>query len=77
MVAAFRTAVTCGLTSSVMGRLDEIDLTLRLDREEYEERLNAAQEQFLKLRLDLGGETNGGNIGPGLLIVVEGVDAGG
>jgi polyphosphate kinase 2 (PPK2 family) len=60
-----------------MGRLDEIDLTLRLDREEYEERLTAAQERFLALRLELGGQTNGGAIGPGLLIVVEGVDAGG
>ena len=60
-----------------MGRLDEIDLTLRLDRDEYEERLTAAQERFLGLRLELGGQTNGGQIGPGLLIVVEGVDAGG
>lgn len=60
-----------------MGRLDEIDLTLRLDRSEYEQRLQAAQERFLELRLELGGQTKGGQIGPGLLIVVEGVDAGG
>ncbi len=60
-----------------MGRLDEIDLTLRLGRDEYEQRLAAAQERFLKLRLELGGETNDGDIGPGLLVVVEGVDAGG
>ena len=60
-----------------MGRLDEIDLTARLDRDEYEQRLRAAQDRFLELRLGLGGHTNGGAIGPGLLVVVEGVDAGG
>ncbi|MGA9278042.1 polyphosphate kinase 2 family protein [Ilumatobacter sp.] len=60
-----------------MGRLDEIDLTLRLDKDEYEERLRIAQAKFLELRLGLGGQTTGGQIGPGLLIVVEGVDAGG
>ncbi|WP_040491177.1 polyphosphate kinase 2 family protein [Ilumatobacter nonamiensis] len=60
-----------------MGRLDEIDLTLRLDKEAYEQRLRDAQERFLELRLDLGGQTNGGQIGPGLLVVVEGLDAGG
>ncbi len=60
-----------------MGRLDEIDLTARLDREEYDERLYAAQRQFLELRLILGGQTRGGILGPGLLVVVEGSDAGG
>ena len=60
-----------------MGRLDDIDLTLRLSRDEYEERLAAAQERFVELRLQLGGHTTGGDIGPGLLVVVEGVDAGG
>lgn len=60
-----------------MGRLDEIDLTLRLTRDEYEKRLAAAQDRFVELRLHLGGQTNDGKIGPGLLIVVEGVDAGG
>ena len=60
-----------------MGRLDEIDLTLRLDQNEYEKRLRAAQARFLELRLELGGETKDGVMGPGLLIVVEGVDAGG
>ncbi len=62
---------------SAVGRLDEIDLTLRLKGEEYEERLAAAQQRFRNLRLHLGGQTTGGVIGPGLLIVVEGVDAGG
>ncbi|MDX2379641.1 MAG: UDP-galactose-lipid carrier transferase [Acidimicrobiia bacterium] len=60
-----------------MGRLDDIDLAARLEREEYEERLIAAQRQFLELRLTLGGQTRGGILGPGLLVVVEGSDAGG
>ena len=60
-----------------MGRLDELDLTSRLSGDEYEKRLTAAQQQFLELRLHLGGQTNDGAIGPGLLIVVEGVDAAG
>ena len=60
-----------------MGRLDDIDLSARLPSDEYERRLAAAQERFLELRLRLGGQTNGGDIGPGLLIVMEGSDAGG
>jgi len=60
-----------------MGRLDDIDLTQRLEREEYQERLLGAQRRFLDLRLQLGGQTSDGDIGPGLLVVVEGVDAGG
>ncbi len=60
-----------------MGRLDDLDMTLRLSSEEYEERLEAAQTRFLELRLHLGGQTNGGKVGPGLLVVMEGSDAGG
>jgi polyphosphate kinase 2 (PPK2 family) len=60
-----------------MGSLDDIDLTARLEREEYEERLLTAQRRFLELRLILGGQTRGGILGPGLLVVVEGSDAGG
>jgi AMP-polyphosphate phosphotransferase len=60
-----------------MGRLDDLDLSAKLDREEYEARLAAAQAEFLALRLHLGGQTNDGKIGPGLLVVIEGSDAGG
>jgi polyphosphate kinase 2 (PPK2 family) len=60
-----------------MPSLDDIDLTAKLGRDEYERRLAAAQQRFLELRLELGGLTNGGKIGPGLLVVVEGSDAGG
>ena len=59
-----------------MGRLDELDLSARLSTADYEKRLEAAQERFLELRLTLGGQLGGG-LGPGLLVVVEGSDAGG
>jgi polyphosphate kinase 2 (PPK2 family) len=60
-----------------MGRLDEIDLSAKLSSDEYEKRLRAAQERFLELRLLLGGQIGDGEIGPGLLVVMEGSDAGG
>jgi polyphosphate kinase 2 (PPK2 family) len=60
-----------------MGRLDTLDLSPRLDTEEYEERLAKAQTRFLELRLELGGQTTGGQLGPGLLVVMEGSDAAG
>lgn len=59
-----------------MGRLADLDLTARLPTAEYEARLAAAQEKFLELRLGLGGQLDG-KVGPGLLIVIEGSDAGG
>ncbi len=62
--------------SPAMGRLDDLDLTLRLGKAEYEERLLLAQRRMLELRLTLGGQL-GGEIGPGLLVVFEGSDAGG
>jgi AMP-polyphosphate phosphotransferase len=60
-----------------MGRLEQIDMTARLSGREYDERLAAAQQRFLELRLEIGGQTTGGAIGPGLLVVMEGSDAGG
>ncbi|MEP1125191.1 MAG: UDP-galactose-lipid carrier transferase [Ilumatobacter sp.] len=60
-----------------MGRLDDIDMTARLSSSEYDERIAAAQQRFLELRLRLGGHTNDGDLGPGLLVVMEGSDAGG
>ena len=61
----------------LMGRLDDIDMTARLSRDEYDKRLAAAQQRFLELRLQLGGQTADGKTGPGLLVVMEGSDAGG
>ena len=60
-----------------MGRLDKLDLDLRLSREEYEVRLAVAQQRLLQLRLHLGGQMGDPNGGPGLLVVFEGPDAAG
>jgi AMP-polyphosphate phosphotransferase len=60
-----------------VGRLDELDLTQRLPRDEYERRVADAQRRLLQLRLHLGGQLGTGEIGPGLLILLEGRDAGG
>ena len=58
-------------------RLEELDLSQRLGRSEYETRLRAAQRRFLQLRLHLGGQLGSGELGPGLLVLFEGRDAGG
>lgn len=60
-----------------MGRLDDIDLSAKLSNGEYEKRLTAAQQRFQELRLTLGGHIGEQEVGPGLLIVIEGADAGG
>ena len=59
-----------------MGALDELDLSLRLSREEEAERLDAAQRRLLELRLVLGGLI-GDRLGPPLCILLEGWDASG
>ena len=60
-----------------MGRIDQLDLTQRIDGKEYRHRLSAAQHRFLHLRLHLGGQMGAGELGPGLLVVMEGPDASG
>ncbi len=60
-----------------MASLEKIDLTPRLDRDEYEKRLLAAQRRFLQLRLTLGGHLGTGKLGPGVLVILEGPDAAG
>ncbi|MEO5901935.1 MAG: UDP-galactose-lipid carrier transferase [Ilumatobacteraceae bacterium] len=60
-----------------MGRLDALDLTPRLARKEYEERLAVAQRRWLQLRLHIGGQMGPGELGPGILLVFEGNDAAG
>ena len=60
-----------------MGRLDDLDLTAWLSRDEYEQRLQAAQRRLLELRLHTGGHLNNPEPGPGVLVVLEGADAGG
>ncbi len=60
------------------GRLDTLDLSLRLTRQEEAERLRAAQLRLLYLRLVLGGLMGEDpRIGPPMCIVFEGWDASG
>lgn len=60
-----------------MGRLERLDLTARLDNEEYERRLVKAQRRLLQLRLHTAGLLDESQLGPGVLVVMEGSDAGG
>src|SRR4051794_40870869 len=61
----------------VVGRLDDLDLNLKLSREEEAEQLERAQTRLLQLRLTLGGLIGDQGIGPPLLVVFEGWDASG
>src|SRR5438445_1351180 len=61
-----------------MGRLDELDLSLRLSADEEASRLQAAQERLLQLRLLAGGLIgDSGQLGPPLCVLFEGWDASG
>ncbi|EHN10499.1 UDP-galactose-lipid carrier transferase [Patulibacter medicamentivorans] len=60
-----------------MGRLDDLDLTLKLSRKEEAARLEAGAVRLAQLRLALGGQIGSGRIGPPLLVVFEGWDASG
>jgi AMP-polyphosphate phosphotransferase len=65
----------------VAGRLDTLDLGLRLSRAAEAERLAAAQTRLIWLRLSLGGQVGSGGaeprLGPPLCVVFEGWDASG
>lgn len=60
-----------------MRRLDEVDLTLSLNREEEALRLEAAQTRLLALRLALGGLVGDKRLGPPVCVLFEGWDASG
>ncbi|MDQ3933308.1 MAG: UDP-galactose-lipid carrier transferase [Actinomycetota bacterium] len=60
-----------------MGRLEHVELDARLDRDEYEERLTAAQHRLTTLRLQLAGLIGDGRLGPPVLALFEGWDASG
>lgn len=60
-----------------MTALDRLDMTLRLDRDDYNSRLLAAQRRLLQLRLYLEGQLGAPSTGPGLLVLFEGPDAAG
>lgn len=60
-----------------MGRLDRLDMTQKLDRDDYTIRLGLAQRRLLQLRLHLEGSMGEPSVGPGLLVLFEGPDAAG
>src|SRR6185436_9041666 len=60
-----------------MGRLDQLDLSLKLSRKEQDKRLTAAQERLTTLRLQLGGLIGDKQLGQPVCILFEGWDASG
>src|SRR4051794_19842923 len=60
-----------------MGRLEHADLSQKLGKKEYEERLSAAQDRLEARRLQLAGLIGGGRLGPPILALFEGWDASG
>jgi polyphosphate kinase 2 (PPK2 family) len=60
-----------------MGRLDQLDLSLKLSRKEQDERLAAAQKRLTALRLQLGGKLGSSELGPPVCVLFEGWDASG
>ncbi|HEU4599594.1 MAG TPA: UDP-galactose-lipid carrier transferase [Solirubrobacterales bacterium] len=60
-----------------MGRLDEVDLSLSLSREEEEKGLKREGERLAQLRLTLAGLIGECRLGPPLIVVFEGWDASG
>jgi polyphosphate kinase 2 (PPK2 family) len=59
------------------GRLDKLDLSRKVSKADEAERLKAAGERLLKLRLRLAGLEGDGRIGPPVLVLFEGWDASG
>jgi AMP-polyphosphate phosphotransferase len=60
-----------------MGRLDELDQSLKLSKKEYERELEQAQTRLAQLRLTLGGLIGDKELGPPVCVVMEGEDASG
>lgn len=60
-----------------MGRLDKLDLSLKLSKEEEADRLAAGWKRLEALRLALGGKLPGYGLGPPVLALFEGWDASG
>jgi AMP-polyphosphate phosphotransferase len=60
-----------------MGRLDDVDLSLKLSRKEQDRLLEIHGQRLAQLRLALGGLSGSGRLGPPLCVLFEGWDAGG
>jgi polyphosphate kinase 2 (PPK2 family) len=61
----------------VGGVFDELDLSLKLSKDEEAERLDAAWVRLQQLRLTLGGLIGDGKLGPPVCVIFEGEDASG
>lgn len=59
------------------GRLDKVDLSLSMSREESEKRIDRLQRRLLHLRLVNSGLLGSGDLGPPLCVLFEGWDASG
>ena len=60
-----------------MGRLDSLDLSLKLSRREEAQGLDRAWERLSQLRLTLGGLIGDQQLGPPVCVIFEGWDASG
>jgi AMP-polyphosphate phosphotransferase len=60
-----------------VGRLDDLDLSLKLGKKDEAARLPELQNRLVALRLLAGGLMGDGRLGPGLCVVFEGWDASG
>ena len=60
-----------------MGHLDDVDLSLKVSREEQDRLLELHGTRLAQLRLTLGGLIGSGRVGPPLCVLFEGWDAGG
>jgi polyphosphate kinase 2 (PPK2 family) len=60
-----------------VGRLDQLDLSLKLSRKEQERLLAKHGARLAQLRLALGGQLGSGELGPPLCVLFEGWDASG
>jgi polyphosphate kinase 2 (PPK2 family) len=60
-----------------VGALDELDLSLKVSKEEEAKRLDAAWTRLTQLRLTMGGLIGEGKLGPPVCVIFEGEDASG
>jgi len=60
-----------------MGRLDELDLSLKVSKDEEAKRLKAGHDRLAALRLALGGKLSDETLGPPVCVLFEGWDASG
>ena len=60
-------------TSVTVTRLDKLDLSLKLSRAEQDERLERGGERLAQLRLTLGAQIGGGELGPPVCVAARGL----